>query len=212
MALQQCSDLIAAMASASSNRSARAARQMALAVSLGTVSESDLSKANVVQVLCSMLRKTQEQVAEAASALAVICRDRPRLQDKAVRHGCITLLCGLLKAPPKVSISSAAALCSICSECAAAQEEARTAGALLVLPPLLLSPSFELVAAAAQAVAAIVTLNIRGDFCKSLGSYKNEAFINSFKAGSHAHRTGVRLQLRRIRPLRRYCMHSTSHQ
>lgn len=161
MALQQCSALTAAMTSASSNRSAHAARQMALAVSLGTMSELDLLKAHVVEVLCGMLRKTQEQVAEAASALAVICRDRPRLQDKAVQHGCVTLLCGLLKAPPKVSISSAAALCSICSECTPAQDEARVAGALLVLPPLLLSPSFELVAAAAQAIAAVVTVNSR---------------------------------------------------
>jgi hypothetical protein len=162
MALQEVSALLAAMASASSNRSAHAARQMALAVSLGNMSERDLLKADAVKVLCGMLRKTQEQVAEAASALAIICRDRPKLQDKAVRHGCVTLLCGLLKAPTKVSIMSTAALCSICSECAPAQDEARAAGALLVLPPLLLSPSFELVAAAAQAIAAIVTVNTRG--------------------------------------------------
>lgn len=178
MTLKECSALLAAIASASSNRSAHAARQLALVVSLGSLSELDLLKADVVPILCGLLRKTQDQVAEAASALAVVCRDRPSLQDKAVRHGCVALLCGLLKAAPKVSIPSAAALCSICSECTPAQDEARVAGALLVLPPLLLSPSFELVAAAAQAIAAIVTVNVRGqESCFSSSGFAHCAVV-----------------------------------
>lgn len=162
MALQECSALLAAAVSASSNRSAHAVRQIALAISNGTFSERDLVKAGVVRVLCGLLRKTQDQVAEAASALAIACRDRPALQEQALQNKCVPLLCGLLKAPPKVSIPSAAALCSICAEYFPAQDEARAAGAHLVLPPLLLSPSFDLVAAAAQTIASIVTLNIRG--------------------------------------------------
>jgi hypothetical protein len=178
MSLQECSALLTAAASASGNRSAHAVRQIALAVSNGSFSERDVVKAGVIRVLCELLRKTQNQVAEAASAIAFICRDRPVLQRKAIQNGCVTLLCGLLKAPLKVSLPSAAALCSICSECAAAQDEARAAGALLVLPSLLLSPSFELVAAAAQAIAAIVSLNTRAqESIFSSGGYAHCAVV-----------------------------------
>jgi hypothetical protein len=186
MPFQEFSAFLAAAASASSNRSAHAARQIALTVSVGGVTERALLKADAVQILCGLLRKTQEQVAEAASALAVVCRDRPLLQDKAVKDGCITLLSGLLKAPPKVSIPSAAALSSICSECAPAQDEARTAGALIVLPPLLLSPSFELVAAAAQAIAAIVTVNSRAqESCYSSGGFAHCAVVACIRPPSN---------------------------
>ena len=186
MARQECSALLAAAMSASSNRSAHAARQIALAVSNGTLSERDLARADVVRVLSSLLRKTQDQVSEAASALAIVCRDRPALQGKALQYGCVTLLCGLLKAPLKASIASAAALCSICSECFPAQDEARAAGALLVLPPLLLSPSYELVAAAAQAIAAIVVLNSRGqESAFSSGGFANCAVVACLRPPIH---------------------------
>jgi hypothetical protein len=178
MALQECCALIASAVSASGNRSAHAVRQIALAVSNGFFSERELVKADVVRVLCGLLRKTQDQIAEAASALAIICRDRPMLQDRALQNGCVSLLCGLLKAPPKVSIPSAAALCSICSECIPAQDEARAAGALHVLPPLLLSTSFELVAAASQAIVAIVTLNKRAqEYVFNSGGFAHCAVI-----------------------------------
>jgi hypothetical protein len=178
MALQNMTALLSALASASSNRSAHAARQIALSVSLGSFTERELLKGDVLQSLCNLLRKTQDQAAEAAAALAVICRDRPSLQDKAAEHGCVPLLCGLLKLAPKLSIPAAAALCSICSECAAAQEEARTAGALIVLPPLLLSSSFELVAAASQAIAAVVMGNCRAQqLCFTSGGFAQCAAV-----------------------------------